>query len=111
MQASALHHSATGLLLNIRNSFVVRTSHTSPSIQLFTQDNTTRELLPGLAQPQSVKDCAVQLPQKAFCSTFVFIVAERCNAGEAHDSSNTKNKRFLKRSRNQANRWPTIDNL
>ena len=46
---------------------------------------------------------------KAFCSTFVFIMAERCNAGEAQNSSNTKNERFWETSRNQGNQWPTID--
>ena len=93
---------------------LLRTTHTSCSIQFAAMTLVhTRQYHSGAPawSCTGVKDCAVQLHQKAFCSTFVFIMAERCNAGEAHDSSNTKNKRFLKRSRNQANRWPTIDNL
>ena len=49
--------------------FAPPTPHLPSNLQprpWFTQDNTNGELQPGLAQPQSVKDCAVELHQKAF---------------------------------------------
>ena len=71
LQASPLHHSATGLLSNIHSAFLVRTTHTSPSIQfaatslVHTRQYHSGHYHSGLAQPQSVKDCVVQLLQKS----------------------------------------------
>ena len=117
LQASPLHHSATGLLSNIHSAFLVRTTHSSPSIQFAAMSLVhTRHYHSGApawscTAAERERLCCTAAPKKPSVQPLSSSWPNAAMLVRRMTATTPKNKRFLQTSRNQANSWPTIDNL